>query len=142
MAEAYKNVTIETSHGPIGVMLDRANALLPFREASGVLDNGCGPAPVMSRLLQDYTIPGSCTLTCSDFSEGMIAQVRQVREDAVKGDAESAWGRVEAVVQNAMELGSVADGSVSHVTAGWVSFFLPHSFLGLRGARGRFGAGD
>ena len=115
---------METSHRPIGVMLDRANALLPFSEASGILDNGCGPGPVMSRLLTDYDIPASCSLTCSDFSEGMIKQVQQTKEEAIQANSESPWNRVETVVQNAMDLQSIGDSSMSHVTAGWVGVLL------------------
>ena len=101
-------------------MLERANAFLPFTEATGILDNGCGPGPVMSRVLNDYQIPESCSLTCSDFSEGMIKQVQGTKEDAVKADAKSPWSRVETVVQDAMDLKSVEDSSKTHVTAGWV----------------------
>lgn len=46
IAENYKNMTTEVGKKPIGVMLERANALLPFSQADGVLDNGCGPGPV------------------------------------------------------------------------------------------------
>lgn len=106
-------------------MLERANALLPFSEASGILDNGCGPGPVMTRLLKDYKLPESCSLTCSDFSEGMIKVVEQTKADAVKEDSNSPWSRVETVVQNAMDLQSVEDSSKTHVTAGWVYFMTP-----------------
>ena len=123
MAENYKRLTVDTSHGPIGTMLERANALLPFDESTGILDNGCGPGPIMTRLLQDYKVPDSCSLTCSDFSEGMIIQVQQTKDEAVKADSSSPWSRVETVVQNAMDLQSVPDTSKSHVTAGWVSKF-------------------
>ena len=121
MAEIYKKLTVETSMGPIRVMLERANALLPFSEATGILDNGCGPGPVMGRILRNYKVPESCTLTCSDFSEGMIKQVQITKEDQVKLDSSSSWKRVETVLQNAMDLQSVQDASKSHVTAGWVS---------------------
>lgn len=121
MADAYKRVTSEVNVRPITVMLERANALLPFSEATGVLDNGCGPGPVMTRILRDYGVPDSCSLTCSDFSEGMIKQVQAVKEDAVKADSKSPWSRVETVVQDAMDLKDISDSSKSHVTAGWVS---------------------
>ncbi len=79
----------------------------------------------MSRLLKDYEIPKSCTLMCSDFSEAMIAQVKKSKEEATKSNPESPWNRVETVVQNAMDMESVPDASISHVTAGWVwSFYL------------------
>ena len=120
MAKAYKRITTDTSVRPIGVMLERANALSPFSEATSILDNGCGPGPVMTRLLKDYQIPESCSLTCSDFSEGMVKQVENIKQEAVKADAQSPWNRVETVVQDAMDLKSIEDSSKSHVTAGWV----------------------
>jgi len=105
-------------------MLSRANALHPFAHATGILDNGCGPGPVMSRVIQDYghEIPSSSPLTCADFSDGMLAQVRAAKERAGLG---SPWARVEVRNQNAMDLCEVADGSVSHVTAGMVYFMVP-----------------
>lgn len=122
MAEVYKKLTVDVSIRPINFMLEKANELLPFSEATGILDNGCGPGPVISRLLKNYKIPESCPITCSDFSEGMINQVKQSKEENVKADANSPWNRVEAVVQNAMDLQSVKDSSRSHVTAGWVQY--------------------
>jgi len=105
-------------------MLSRANALHPFAHATGILDNGCGPGPVMSRIIHDYghEIPSSSPLTCADFSDGMLAQVRAAKERA---GAESPWARVDVLNQNAMDLCEVADGSVSHVTAGMVYFMVP-----------------
>ncbi|KAK3709686.1 hypothetical protein LTR37_010713 [Vermiconidia calcicola] len=125
MAKAYNKITVETSHTPIEKMLERSNALLPLSEATGILDNGCGPGPIMSRLLDGYKVPDSCSLTCSDFSEGMVDQVRQAKEAAVKEDSESPWSRVQLMRQDAMDLQNVEDESKSHVTAGWVYFMTP-----------------
>jgi SAM-dependent methyltransferase len=75
----------------------------------------------MTRLIQDYKLSQNCKLVCSDFSEGMIEQVREVKGNAVKDNATSPWSRVETMVQNAMDLKDIPDGSQSHVTAGWVS---------------------
>ncbi|KAK4545679.1 hypothetical protein LTR36_002633 [Oleoguttula mirabilis] len=124
LASEYTKISSNTTIAPIGIMLDRANALSPFSEAFGILDNGCGPGPVMSRLIKDYgtTIPRSCSLTCSDFSEGMLKQVMSTKE---KSDAASPWKRVETLLQNAMDLGEIADESQTHVTAGLVYFMTP-----------------
>ena len=125
MAKLYKSMTRDTAYKPMGVLLERANALKPFSEATGILDNGCGPGPVMARLLENYKVPDSCSLTCSDFSEGMIKAVEGTKEEEVKADSNSPWSRLEAVVQNAMELTTIDDSSKSHVTAGWVYFMTP-----------------
>lgn len=120
MAKVYEKLTVGTAVKPIGVILERSNALWPFSKAEGILDNGCGPGPIMSRLLKEYKVPDSCTLTCSDFSDGMIKAVQKNKEAAVEADSSSPWSRMETVVQDAMDLKSIADGSKSHITAGWV----------------------
>ena len=72
MAKIYKQLTVGTSSRPIAVMLEKANDLLPFREATGIHDSGCGPGPVLSRVISDYgdQIPETCSLSASDFSAG------------------------------------------------------------------------
>lgn len=121
MAKIYKRLTTDVSHRPIDRMLERANALLPFSEATGILDNGCGPGPIMSRLLHDYEIPESCSLICADFSEGMVNSVREQRDEKVK-EGNQAWKRLEMLVQDATDLKDIESSSKSHVTAGWVYF--------------------
>lgn len=124
MAKNYKRLTVQTSYGPIGKMLERANTLLPFSEATGILDNGCGPGPIMSRILDDYRVPESCSLTCADFSEGMVNQVREHKEAKAK-EGNAAWGRLETMVQDATDLKDIDSASKSHITAGWVYFMTP-----------------
>jgi ubiquinone/menaquinone biosynthesis C-methylase UbiE len=122
MATMYRTVFTDTGKPSIEKILERANALLPFSQATGILDDGCGPAPVMSHLLNSYDIPESCTLTCSDFSEGMIKQVQKTKEEETTANPKSPWARMQTVVQDAMDLKSIPDGSQSHVTAGFMFF--------------------
>ncbi|KAL6717765.1 hypothetical protein ACLMJK_003850 [Lecanora helva] len=122
MAKLYTSLTVGVNRRPIAVMLERANELLAFSKATAILDNGCGPGPVMQRLLEEYQVPNSCSLTCADFSEGMITRVKEQKEEKVNKDASSPWQRVETLVQDATNLNKIADSSRSHVTAGWVYF--------------------
>lgn len=124
LASEYSKVADNTNSAPIDLMLGRANALWPFSDAIGIIDNGSGPGPVMSRLITDYgsIIPQDCSLACFDFSEGMIKQVIATKKRA---DETSLWKRVQTKVQNAMDLSDVADGSQTHVTAGMVYFMTP-----------------
>ena len=122
MAKMYKQMTVGTSYVPIGKMLSLADKLLPFTEATGILDNGCGPGPIMNRILDEHKIPQSCSLTCCDFSEGMVQSVREQKEEKVKENAASPWSRLDAFVQDATDLKDVESGRKSHVTAGWVYF--------------------
>ncbi|KAK5131873.1 hypothetical protein LTR08_000540 [Meristemomyces frigidus] len=119
MAGEYRKMSDNITTPVIDAMVSRANALRPFSRATGILDNGCGPGPVMSGLIDAYgsVLPEHCTLICADFSEAMLAQVVGAREAAA---AESPWKRVQTVLQDAMDLDAVADASCSHVTAGFV----------------------
>ena len=112
---------------PIGKMLELSNAFLPWSEATGILDNGCGPGPVISRIINDYgsKIPKSASIDCSDFSPPMIDQMKETKATEIQTDPDSPWSRVNIHVQNAMDLQSIADGSKSHVTAGFVYFMTP-----------------
>lgn len=93
-----------------------------------MLDNGCGPGPVMSRLIEEHghEIPSSCSLLAADFSEGMVAQVEERKKAAVAaaevGGKGEVWARVRTQVLDATDLQGVPDGSQSHVLAGWVYF--------------------
>lgn len=125
MAKIYEKLTSGTAAKPMGVMLERSNEVWPFSKAEAILDDGCGPGPIMSRLLKDYEIPPSASLTCADFSDGMINAVKNKKAAEIEANKSSPWTRVEAVVQNAMDLDKIQDSSKSHVTAGWVFFMTP-----------------
>ncbi|KAK3639970.1 hypothetical protein LTR56_012144 [Elasticomyces elasticus] len=124
LAAEYVKISHQTTIPPIGLMLERANALYPLSKATAILDNGCGPGPVMERLIKDYgnQIPADCELTCSDFSDGMLEQVQGQKDRA---DSDSPWKRVNTKIQNAMDLTDIPDGSQTHVTAGMVYFMVP-----------------
>jgi ubiquinone/menaquinone biosynthesis C-methylase UbiE len=125
MAKVYEKLTTGTAIKPIGKMLERSNDIWPFSKADGILDNGCGPGPIMGRILKEFKIPESSSLTCSDFSDGMIEAVNKKKAGEIEADSKSPWNRVETFVQNAMDLKDIKDSSKSHVTAGWVYFMTP-----------------
>jgi ubiquinone/menaquinone biosynthesis C-methylase UbiE len=120
LAKIYKSKFSETGEPAQKALLEQANSLLPFTKATGVLDNGCGPAPVMSRLINEYKLPESCALTCADFSDGMIQEVRKTKDEEVKADSKSPWSRMAIYQNDALDLKDISDGSQSHVTAGFV----------------------
>lgn len=127
MARVYKQLTSGISSRPIRAMVESINTAWPLSKAEGILDVGCGPGSVLLCIIDKYgaSIPPSCPLTATDFSAPMIEQVKNVQKDEVAKNPESPWNRVEASVMNAMDLNSIADNSVSHVTAGWVYFMTP-----------------
>lgn len=120
IADEYESRTVETTVGSILSMLREANSLSPFSEAAAILDIGCGPGTVMSRILLDYDIPYSCELIGCDLGPATIAKVEQKKESIC--DLSSPWKRIDTFVQNAMDLEDIKDSSVTHVTAGFVRF--------------------
>lgn len=107
---------------PISVMLEGLNSRYPLVTATGILDDGCGPGPIMTRILSEFGshIPSDCKLICSDFAPAMVEQVQEAKMRLVLEDPESIWDRVETDVLDCMSLASVGDGQMSHVAAGWV----------------------
>ena len=124
MAKVYEKLTAGTAVKPIGIMLEGLDKRWPFSKAEGILDNGCGPGPIMTRILKDHAIPESCSLTCSDFSGAMIETVNTKKAEAIEADSKSPWSRVETMKQDAMNLENIKDASQSHITAGLVRAIL------------------
>jgi hypothetical protein len=122
MAETYKQLTKGTSVKPTAVLVEKLNSYVPFSTATGILDNGSGPGPIMSKILEDYgtIIPTSATLSCTDFAASMIEQVQESRAKVIAADPRSPWSRVQAEVLDALDLSTIQDASHSHVAAGWV----------------------
>ncbi|KAI0836428.1 S-adenosyl-L-methionine-dependent methyltransferase [Hypoxylon sp. FL0890] len=127
-AETYEKSSKTATTKPTDILLERLNIRFPFAQASGILDDGCGPGSCMSRLIKTYgqDISPSCTLICSDWAPSMIQQVNNAKDQSLGLLPDSAWSRVDARVLDAMDLNSVADESLSHVMAGWV-FHMTHN---------------
>lgn len=108
---------------PIRAMLERMDDALPFSSATGIADVGCGPGPAIKELLDVYEskISPSAKLVASDFSEGMVEQVRKLQ---AKQSGNPIWERLETHVWDVQDLGQVADDSFSHVMGSLV-FFIP-----------------
>lgn len=79
----------------------------------------------MTAVLDNYghDLSTECLLTCSDFSEGMIEQVRQTKSKQVAA-GDKHWSRVETIVSNAMDMSAASD-TQSHILAGLVYFMTP-----------------
>lgn len=125
-AKLYNQLTIGINQRPISIMLEKCNSLLPLSQTQGIHDNGCGPGPIITRIIEDFgpEIPKTASLSASDFSEPMIEQVRKFKETKVQeaGTGAELWQRLELDVLDAMDLKTIPDQSRSHVTAGWVYF--------------------
>lgn len=116
---------------PIRAMLKSMNASLPFSTADAIADVGCGPGPATSELLRIYgaTIPQSAKLVASDFSNGMVEQIKQLQ---AKHSGNIDWDRLETHIWDVQNLDNVADGTFSHVMGSLVLFLVdePRKALG------------
>ena len=116
-------------------MLDAMNASIPFSQATGVLDDGCGTALATGLLLDRFAteLPATAKVIATDFSAGLIENVRK-HQTAEVAKGNEAWKRVDASVMDAMDLSGIADGSLTHVMAGFVLFMVSDGQKALREA--------
>lgn len=116
---------------PIRALLESMNRIAPFSSAHSIVDVGCGPGTVITELINTYgtSIPATTPLTASDYSEGMVAQVRQTQTQHSRTNPH--WARLQTHVWNLSDLAEVANNSFSHIAASFVFFFLPDPRHGL-----------
>lgn len=131
IAKRYGKMTAEVGEKPYESILSYANRMLPFDEATGILDNGCGPGPVMKKLIKNYPLPKDCPLTCADRNEDMIAKVNETKSQESQQNPDSPWARVRTMTQDATELGDIGDSTISHLLAGWVGGHSDPSFTNV-----------
>ena len=114
-------------------MYAQMQSLRPFSSATTILDVGSGPGSATYTLLNDYAedIAPSAKILATDFSAGMVEQVKQLRVKKMgeleDGPARRLWNVVEAKVMDAQDLSAMPDNSVSHASASLVLFMVPDS---------------
>nr|OQO21681.1 hypothetical protein B0A51_10555 [Rachicladosporium sp. CCFEE 5018] len=126
IARNYKRFSTGPSTQATKSLLASVDTFLPFSHATGILDNGCGPGPIISAIIETHgaEIPESTTLLAADFSQGMVDEVNATKARGIEASNET-WKRVGTKILNAMDMQGIPDGSQSHVTAGWVYFMTP-----------------
>lgn len=132
MAQEYIAFSSSASVAPSIALVNRANEAFPFSRATSILDNGCGPGPVITKILSSHgsRIPDTATLRACDFSEGMVNVLRKTQESKIAlGDV--VWKRLETSIADAHTLEGIEDSSMSHVVAGFLYMLLsdPHKAL-------------
>ena len=134
--EMFKQFAEGPTVPPALAMLDALHAALPFTAATGVLDDGCGSGLATDRLLGRYgdALPPAAPVIAGDFSSGLIEQVKKYQAEQVE-KGHQGWARVETRVLDATDLAGLADGSLSHVMAGFVLFMVSDPQKALREAR-------
>jgi ubiquinone/menaquinone biosynthesis C-methylase UbiE len=58
------------------------NEILPYKQACGILDNGCGSGSIISNLLDTFgtEIPDNARIKASDFSTHMLESFQNTNE--------------------------------------------------------------
>lgn len=106
-------------------MIAAMNEKAPFAKATGILDNGCGPGGVISHILDQYgsEIPESATVLAADYSAAMLGKLDENKQVKISS-GHQVWERLETKSLDAHDISAIADGSLSHITAGHVYFLL------------------
>ncbi|KPI40410.1 CRAL-TRIO domain-containing protein C3H8.02 [Cyphellophora attinorum] len=117
-------------------LIARMDEVYPVREATGILDNGCGAGALISYILDEYgsQLPPDATIIGADFSEHMVKALSDKQKTRIDGGQE-VWKRLQPRQIDAHDLSSVIGaGSLSHVVAGHVFFLLADARKALRQA--------
>lgn len=114
-------------------MVEATNNLYPYASALTVLDLGCGVGELTNTVIESHgsELPRSSRLVASDIAPGMIEHLEVRKADGFARGIK-AWRKVETSVDDAHYLAAFADGSVSHVLAGFVLFMVPRPRVVLR----------
>lgn len=125
MAQDYTAFTAAAMVKPSQALVSRANKALAFSAATAILDNGCGPGPVMTKIIADHgsEVPDTTILRACDFSDGMVGVLNKTRESNIAG-GHKIWKRLRASTADAHTLDGMADASMSHVVGGFLYMLL------------------
>lgn len=132
---------------PAQAMAERVNELLPFSSSTSssgatasaqvplVVDMGCGPGQITAAILQAQQHATSPTRVIgADNNAQMLAQYaarKQKELDAGNDD----WGRAEVLTTDIHDCTALADGSVTHMLAGFVVFLVAEPVKALEAVR-------
>jgi len=100
--------------------------VLPFANATAILDIAAGPGTVFNELFTStLALSPSATLLAQDVSPFMIEQIK------VRQSSSPEWARVHTDVSDATNLSAVASDSKSHVVSSMGIFLIPDSASAL-----------
>lgn len=126
IAKSYLKVANSPTGPPSKAILEEANKIRPFSTATSILDNGCGPGPIIGAILGAFgkEIPQQAKLHAADNSPAMIKQTESMKAEKVAA-GEAIWDRLQVSVKDAHTLEGIDDKSVSHVTGGFLYMLVP-----------------
>lgn len=108
-------------------ILKAVDDVLPFDQASFIMDMGCGNGQVISRVLGSSKhasqIPDNARIVAADVSQQFLDMVRVRKEERSKEN--ELWKRLEVQQWNACDLHKeIQDGQVSHLLASFAYFSM------------------
>lgn len=127
---SYQAKLGDPSMQPTVVQIQRTNEILPFTEATAILDIASGSGAVFTQLFGSKTpYSKDATLTALDISPAMIdlIKARQTEDDE--------WAKVHADVCDATDMSILPDASQSHIMSALGIFVIPDSDKALKEAR-------
>ncbi|CEP64975.1 class I SAM-dependent methyltransferase LALA0_S15e01596g [Lachancea lanzarotensis] len=106
----------------VDAILHTIDGLLPFDNATSILDNGCGTGLGMQTLISKYAdrLPDRTRLVAADLSPGMLESVRRTK---TAHDGNKFWDRLELEICNVEDMNQFSNSSFSHIIASLVLFF-------------------
>ncbi|GAB1319229.1 Methyltransferase type 11 domain-containing protein [Madurella fahalii] len=111
---------------PAQHMATHADKLLPFSQATTVLDMGCGPGQVTEAVLAQHgaRLPAEARVVGADNNTQMLQGYAARKEKEISQGKEH-WKRAETVQTDVHDCAAFADGSASHILAGFLVFLVP-----------------
>ncbi|ERT00696.1 hypothetical protein HMPREF1624_01928 [Sporothrix schenckii ATCC 58251] len=125
-SEFMKLATAGPGVAPAAHMVRRAHELLPFSQATTVVDIGCGPGQITDAVLGAHSAALSPTakVVGADLNAQMLEQYNKRKEREVDG-GHAYWSRAQSVQTDITDCAAFSDGAVSHMLAGFVVFLVP-----------------
>ena len=129
-AKAYDSVLdVTDAFNPAGAacrqILNVVDNVLPFDQASYIIDMGTGSGAVISSLLDSPShaaqIPDNARIVAADVAQGLLDIL--VEKKAAQAEESSVWKRLETMNWDARNLqNEIQDGEVSHLLSSYAYF--------------------
>lgn len=118
---------------PAQHMATYADKLLPFSQATTVVDIGCGPGQVTDAVLTQHgtQLPADARVVGADNNPQMLQGYAGRKEREIAQGKEH-WRRAEQVLTDVHDCAAFADDTVSHMLAGFVVFLVPEPAKALQ----------
>ncbi|KAH7303229.1 S-adenosyl-L-methionine-dependent methyltransferase [Stachybotrys elegans] len=121
-----QHITAGPGVAPAKHMAEHGDELLPFSEATTVVDMGCGPGQVTNAVLEAHhaKMPASVQMIGADNNaQMMVGYTMRQKTEVDKGN--TYWQRAKTLEVDIHDCAALPDDSVSHMLCGFVLFLVP-----------------